>query len=61
VTSFGGDRGLGTVIDEDGTQFDFHCTGIADGTRDIEVGRSVTFEVRPGHRGQLEARQVVKR
>ena len=61
VTSFEDDRGLGTVTDEDGTAFDFHCTAIADGTRDIEVGRPVTFEVRPGHRGRLEARRVVKR
>ena len=61
VTSFEGDRGLGTVAEEDGTPFDFHCTAIADGTRDIEVGRPVSFEVRPGHRGRLEARRVVKR
>ena len=52
---------MGTVAEEDGTSFDFHCAAIADGTRDIEVGRPVTFEVHPGHQGLLEARPVVKR
>jgi cold shock CspA family protein len=61
VTSFEEDRGLGTVADGDGATFDFHCAAIADGTRKIEVGRPVLFVVRPGHRGRLEARQLVKR
>ena len=61
VTSFEEDRGLGTVTDEGGSSFAFHCTAIADGTRAVDVGRLVLFVVRPGHRGRLEARQVVKR
>ncbi len=62
VTSFEDDRGLGTVTEEDGTTFDFHCTAIADGTTGHR-GRSggVSSMVRPGHRGRLEARRVVKR
>jgi len=61
VTSFEDDRGLGTVADEDGATFDFHCTAITDGSRAVEVGRPVLFIVAPGHRGRLEARRVVKR
>ena len=61
VTSFEDDRGLGTIVDEDGSTFDFHCTAIADGSRAVEVGRAVVFVIRPGHRGRLEAREVVKR
>jgi cold shock CspA family protein len=61
VTSFEEERGLGTVADAEGSTFDFHCTAITDGSRDIEVGRPVLFVVRPGHRGRLEAREVVKR
>jgi hypothetical protein len=49
------------VADHDGATFDFHCAAITDGTRAIEVGRPVLFIVRPGHRGRLEARQLVKR
>jgi cold shock CspA family protein len=61
VSAFEEDRGLGTVTDEDGAAFDFHCTALVDGTRTVEVGRAVVFVVRPGHRGRLEAREVVKR
>jgi cold shock CspA family protein len=61
VASFEDDRGLGTIADEDGATFDFHCTAITDGSRTIEVGRAVVFVVRPGHRGRLEAREVLKR
>ena len=61
VVSFEEDRGLGTVADELGSTFDFHCSAITDGSRAVEVGRPVAFVVRPGHRGRLEARELVKR
>jgi cold shock CspA family protein len=61
VVSFDEERGLGTVADADGSTFDFHCTAITDGSRAVEVGRPVAFVVRPGHRGRLEARELVKR
>ena len=54
VADFDEDRGLGT-IESEGRTFPFHCTQIADGTRTIAVGTTVTFEVRPGHLGQWEA------
>jgi cold shock CspA family protein len=61
VTSFAEDRGLGTVTDDEGSTFDFHCTALSDGSRTVEAGRPVEFVVRPGHRGRLEARELVKR
>jgi CspA family cold shock protein len=57
VASFDEERGLGE-IESEGRTFAFHCTQIADGTRTIAVGTSVTFEVRPGHMGQWEAGSI---
>jgi cold shock CspA family protein len=55
VASFAKDRGLGEIVTVDGAIYPFHCTAIADGTRDIEVGKQVTFTVVAGHLGRLEA------
>jgi cold shock CspA family protein len=56
VASFDDPRGIGTVVDEaDGQEHFFHCTAIADGTRTIEVGAAVDFEVVPGRMGRWEA------
>lgn len=55
MTAFDAARGLGTVVEADGTSFPFHATAIADGSRDIAVGTPVTFTVVPGHRGRDEA------
>ncbi|HLT15584.1 MAG TPA: cold shock domain-containing protein [Acidimicrobiales bacterium] len=57
VTEFDDPRGLGT-IEADGTAYPFHCTAIVDGSRTIEVGTEVTFQVRAGHRGRWEATRV---
>lgn len=56
VDSFDDPEGYGTVTatDPEGTWF-FHCTAIADGTRVVEVGVEVTFEVVPGRLGRFEA------
>ncbi len=59
VTSFDATRGLGTLRDDGGTDYDFHATAITDGTRRIDVGAAVTFTVSPGHRGRCEARSLV--
>ena len=61
VSAFEEDRGLGVITDAMGASFEFHCTAISDGTRSIEVGAPVSFVVRPGHRGRLEAREVSRR
>ena len=55
VAEFDEARGYGTVRADDGQELFFHCTQIADGTRTIEVGGAVEFELRAGHRGRWEA------
>lgn len=60
VTAFDEAAGLGTVTADDGTDYAFQCTQIADGTRTIDVGTPVTFAVRPWHRGRYEAVAVTK-
>ncbi|MDZ7674220.1 MAG: cold shock domain-containing protein [Acidimicrobiales bacterium] len=58
VTSFDDHRGLGTIADDEGTVFDFHCAAIADGTRTIEVDARVRFAVVAGHLGRWEAGEI---
>ena len=58
VSEFDAKRGLGVVEDADGRRFLFHCTQIADGTRTIPVGASVTYELTPGALGAWEASAV---
>jgi cold shock CspA family protein len=61
VSAFDVERGVGCVRAEDGSSYDFHCTSLSDGTRDVEVGRPVEFAVMPAHGGRLEARRIAKR
>ena len=56
VTSFDPRRGWGAVTDSVGAEFEFHATAIADGSRQIDPGATVVFDVVPGHRGRYEAR-----
>jgi cold shock CspA family protein len=58
VVAFDEAAGFGTVRTEAGDEHFFHCTAIADGSRTIDVGTSVTFEVVAGHRGRWEAAAV---
>jgi cold shock CspA family protein len=60
VIEFDEDGGYGTVRQDDGTERFFHCTAIADGTRTIEVGAAVQFDVVAGLRGVYEARRLVR-
>jgi hypothetical protein len=39
-------------------RYPFHCTAIADGSRTIEVGTFVTFDVVAGRLGRWEASAV---
>ena len=55
VTAFDEPVGLGTVTTAAGEEHPFHCTAIADGTRTIEAGTAVDFEVVPGGLGRWEA------
>lgn len=57
VVSFDAHRGLGEVMGDDGMRYPFHCVEIRDGSRRIEVGRPVTFEV-VVRLGQVEAAQI---
>jgi cold shock CspA family protein len=58
VVDFDDPRGLGTIRDDDGTELPFHCTAIADGSRTIDVGRRVRFDVVPGRLGRWEASAI---
>lgn len=58
VTAFDDGRGLGEVTGDDGVVRPFHCTAIADGSRTIEVGTAVRFEVVPGRLGRWEATAI---
>lgn len=59
VTSFDFDRALGTVTSDEGAEFGFHATAIADGSRTIDVGTRVAFVIAAGLGGHLEARGLV--
>jgi len=50
--------GYGTVRATDGSEHFFHCTAILDGSRSIDVGADVEFDVVPGRRGRWEAASV---
>ena len=54
VVDFDEHRGIGTVA-AGGHQWLFHCTTIVDGTRTIEPGTAVAFDVRAGGPGRWEA------
>jgi cold shock CspA family protein len=58
VASFDDPRGLGVVRGDDGEEYPFHCTAIADGTRSIDEGVRVRFRVAPGPMGRWEARAI---
>jgi CspA family cold shock protein len=61
VTEFDAHRGLGTIEGDDGHRYPFHCTQIADGTRDIGLGTKVRFEIVAGALGRLEAATLTPR
>jgi cold shock CspA family protein len=52
VAEFDDHRGVGSVRDDDGIEHFFH------GTRTIEVGARVVFEIVPGHGGRWEAAAI---
>jgi cold shock CspA family protein len=60
VTEFDEPKGYGTVRGDDGREHFFHCTAIADGSRSIDPGAAVTYEVVAGHLGRWEATAVEK-
>ena len=57
VAEFDAAVGLGRVDTADGAAYPFHCIEIADGSRRIEVGAAVTFEL-IGKLGRFEAARI---
>lgn len=60
VTAFDADKGFGYLRTPDGRELFFHCTEILDGSRVIEVGTMVSFDLVAGHRGRYEASRVAR-
>lgn len=58
MVAFDEHRGYGTVRDDAGEERFFHCTAVADGSRTIEVGTRVTYEVVAGRLGRWEAARL---
>ena len=58
VSAFDERGGVGEISADDSTVYPFHCTEIADGTRTIDVGASVDFEVVAGRLGRWEAADI---
>lgn len=60
VSSFDEEAGHGLVRRDDGVELYFHCTAIGDGTRTIDEGTAVVFEVQAGAPGAWEATHLEK-
>jgi cold shock CspA family protein len=60
VVAFDEHVGLGRVEADDGRTYPFHCTQLADGSRTVDVGAVVRFDVVAGHLGRWEAARVEK-
>ena len=58
VAGFDAAVGLGVVEGDDGREYPFHCTQIADGSRTIDPAARVEFDVVPGHLGRWEAASI---
>ena len=60
VLDFDEDAGMGTIRTEEGRELFFHCTQLVDGSRLVEPGSPVRFDVVAGHLGKWEAARVEK-
>ena len=58
VVEFDEHVGTGTVEGEDGSRLFFHCVAIAYGSRRVDVGEAVTYDVVPGRLGRYEAWRI---
>ena len=45
VAAFDEQSGLGVVATDDGVEHPFHCIEIADGSRSIDIGAEVSFDI----------------
>lgn len=55
VETYDSPAGLGVILEASGERHPFHCTQIADGSREIDPGSAVVFSLGPGHLGLFEA------
>jgi cold shock CspA family protein len=60
VATFDPVAGYGTVVAPDGSEWWFHCTAIADGSRRVDVGAPGVFSLVPGRAGRWEATGLAK-
>ena len=60
VVEFDAHRGYGTIHGDEGGRHFFHCTQLLDGTRVIDTGAEVEYEVVAGHGGRWEAANIIK-
>ncbi len=58
ISAFDAAVGLGQIRAADGAMLGFHCVGLADGSRQIEVGAAVRFSVAAGLHGRWEAATI---
>ncbi len=58
VAAFDDRAGYGSIRASDGREYFFHCTAITDGTRTINEGCAVGFDVVAGRLGRWEATEV---
>lgn len=58
VAEFHEHAGYGVVRSDEGTEHWFHCSRIADGSRTIQPGTRVRFDVVSGHLGRWEAAAI---
>jgi cold shock CspA family protein len=61
VAAFDADAGWGELRAEDGSVLPFHCTAVADGSRRIDVGTEVRYDVAAGRMGRWEAANLTPR
>ncbi len=59
VVEVDGEKGLGTVRGDDGVDYLFHVVELTDGSRAIDVGQRVRFQVLP-KLGRFEAGRISK-
>jgi cold shock CspA family protein len=60
VSEFDEGQGRGVIESQGGARLSFHCTQLLDGTRTVDVGAEVRFDVVPGSNGAWEAGAVEK-